>query len=105
MDELPLTVTVAIPTHMLERQYGINASGGRVGVLTGMRLGPVDIERIERACSIIDPNLKRNAFMRMASRRVADAICSHHDNYIKWLREHGQRIDPAIEAAMGRPTT
>lgn len=90
MDEVPLTVTVPVPSWSGIR-YGRDGTSPPYGFVTSIRMHEDTIDIIDRARALVDPDLTRNSFMTMAIEQVAKAICRHNDAYLEWIKEkqHG----------------
>lgn len=94
MDKIPAQVTVLIPTSAgnLKGRYSTSFP---YGALVSLRLPHISIEAIDQARKLIDANLSRGMFMRMAAVRIAEAIITHNEQYLR---------TPTDERDIGTPT-
>lgn len=91
MEELPLRVTIIIPTDAPELR-GRYSTSPPYGFLVSSRMPHAVIEAIDKARALIDPNMSRSLFIRLSSAKVAEAIVEHHHEYLRNVNDGPDRI-------------
>lgn len=102
MHEFPTKVTISIPTRV-DTLHGSASTCSPHGYVSSIRLPKDEVATIDRARKIIDLDISRSGFIRLAAYRTAIEICKHYDGRYNRIREEDD--DDANTTGNVQPTS